>query len=136
MADLKTKKTDHSVDAFLLTLEDEVKRADARSLLEVMREATGEPPAMWGASIVGFGHRRLRYESGREIDWMVVGFAPRKSNFSLYLPGGIEPLRPLLERLGPHKTGEGCIYIKRLQDVEINVLRDVVRTSLQSVEAG
>lgn len=132
MAELKTQKTAASVEDFLNAIEDETKRADAYKVSAMMRDATGAEPAMWGAAIVGFGHRRLKYESGREIDWMVLGFSPRKANLSLYLPGGFDRLHPLLARLGKHKTGEGCLYIKRLSDVDEGVLREVIVSALSA----
>ncbi len=130
MAELKTQRTDASVDAFIEGLDGEARKGDARTLVRLMGEAVGDAPAMWGSAIVGFGSRRLRYESGRELDWMVAGFSPRKANFSLYLPGGFERLGPLLARLGPHKTGAGCLYVKRLSDVDLGVLREIVETAV------
>lgn len=133
MAELKTQKTDASVDAFLESIADEGRRADARAVAALMGEVAGASPAMWGAAIVGFGHRRLRYDNGREIDWMVVGFSPRKANLALYLPGSLEPRQPLLDRLGKYETGKGCLYVKRLADVDLAVLREIVATAVQDV---
>lgn len=90
---------------------------------------------MWGSAIVGFGERRLKYDSGRELDWMVLGFSPRKANMSLYLPGGFERLQPFLDRLGPHKTGAGCLYIKQLSDVDLGVLRELVESAVESAQS-
>jgi hypothetical protein len=132
MAEIKTKKNAASVDEFIDSIEDEKKRADARTLVALMQEVTGDAPAMWGTAIVGFGHRVYKYANGRDVDWMEVGFAPRKANFSLYIMGAREPLDPLLARLGKHKTDGGCLYIKRLSDIDLTVLREIVETSIAS----
>ena len=131
MAELKTKETEASVDDFLATVEDEAKRADCRRIIELMSAATGAPPKMWGAAIIGFGQRRLKYESGRELDWMIVGFSPRKQNLTLYLSTGEEWHAARLARLGKYKTGKGCLYFKRLADVDEGVLNELIEESVR-----
>ena len=127
MAELKTKLTGASVEEFLNTIADETKRRDAFLILEMMWQASGAEPRMWGSSIIGFGDRHYHYASGREGDWFVVGFSPRKENLTLYLTfGGLQDLG-LLKELGKHTTGKGCLYIKRLQDVHLDVLKELIR---------
>jgi uncharacterized protein DUF1801 len=130
MAELKTRKTAASVDAFLRSVPDPEQREDAKRLLKLMREVTGEKPRMWGSSIVGFGDRRYKYATGRDVDWFAAGFSPRKGNLSLYLGVSLDAHAALLKRLGKHKTGKGCVYIKRLEDVDLDVVRQLVRTSV------
>jgi hypothetical protein len=131
MADAKNKttKTRGSVPKFLGALDDE-RRKDCEALVTLMRRATRAEPKMWGPSIVGFGDRHLKYESGRELDWFVAGFSPRKNDLTLYLTGFDEAL---MARLGKHKTGGGCLYIKRLSDVDVAVLEKLVKRSVQNV---
>lgn len=126
----KTRPTDVDVTAFLDGLDDPVKRADADRLVELMGEATGEPPRMWGPSIVGFGACHYRYASGREGDTALVGFSPRKAAHSIYLLTYGETREDLLARLGPHRMGKGCLYVKRLADVDESVLRDLIDGSV------
>jgi len=126
---LKTTPTDADVDAFLAGIADEQKREDSRALCRMMAEETGEPPRMWGPSIVGFGSYRHVYASGREGDWMALGFSPRKQSLTLYLMDGFSGYGELLERLGKHSTGKSCLYVKRLADVDVDVLREMVRRS-------
>jgi Domain of unknown function (DU1801) len=130
MAELKTQPSDRDVDAFLESVPDTHRRADAIKICELMESVTGEPAKMWGDSIVGFGSQHLRYESGRELDWFKVGFSPRKQSLTLYLSGGFEPHAELLSKLGPHSTGKGCLYIKRLDDVDQKVLRRMIKDSI------
>lgn len=123
--------TSADVDAFLKAVPTESRRADAHALLELMRSVTGEPPVMWGPSIVGFGSYHYRYESGRTGDAPLAGFSPRKANLVVYLVGGFEDRYPkLLEQLGPHKTGKACLYLKRLGDVDLGVLRQLIERSM------
>lgn len=131
MADIKTKPTDQSVPAFLDGIEDEKKRADAFALLDMMREVTGTEPKMWGDSIIGFGDLHYHYASGREGDWFVVGFSPRKQNFALYLWGGHGSYPAQMEKLGKYKTGQACIYVKKLADVNQEALRDLLREAVK-----
>ncbi|HLM02493.1 MAG TPA: hypothetical protein VK400_15685, partial [Pyrinomonadaceae bacterium] len=115
MAEIKTKQTEASVEDFFSGIADENVRRDTRKIAELMQQATGEEPKMWGESIVGFGYRRIKSErSGREVDWFRIGLAPRKANLTLYLSIGEAWDEDLLSRLGKHKTGMGCLYVKRL----------------------
>ena len=133
MSDLKTRPTGHSVEAFLNSVEDDRKREDAFALLQLMKEVTGEEPTMWGDSIVGFGSYHYTYASGREGDWFLTGFSPRKRNLTLYIMAGFDEYDDLLERLGKHKTGKSCLYLNRLEDVDLQVLRQLVRRSADHV---
>jgi len=131
MAELKTKQTEASVEDFLNGIEDENVRRDSRKISELMRKATGAEPKMWGASIVGFGSRRLKYSTGRELDWLIIGFSPRKQNLTLYMSIGEGWNEDLLSKLGKHKTGMGCLYFKRLSDVDENVLQELIKQSVK-----
>jgi hypothetical protein len=123
----KTLPTGQDVDAFIAAVADERRREDARMLTGLLAGWTGEPPVMWGSSIVGFGRYHYRYESGHEGTAPLVGFAPRKSSLVLYLVAGFEERYPkLLDRLGPHKAGKGCLYLKRLETVDREALRELV----------
>lgn len=126
MAELKTKPTDESVADFLAGVEPERRRLEGTRLRDMMREITGEKPVMWGPSIVGFGLMRYRYATGREADWMRVGFSPRKAALSLYGLKGGPDTADLLSRLGPHTAGAGCVYVKKLDDVDEAVLRRLI----------
>jgi hypothetical protein len=125
----KTTLNDTDVDAFLDGIADAHKREDSRALCRMIAEETGEPPRMWGSSIVGFGSFHYVYASGREGDWMALGFSPRKQNLTLYLMDGFTGYAELLARLGKHSTGKSCLYVKRLADVDVDVLREMVRRS-------
>ena len=130
--EIKTKENDASVEAFLDSVDDEQQREDSYKVLEMMKSMTGDEPKMWGASIVGFGN--LVYTSpatGREVDWLKIGFSPRKGNLSLYVLNGSPKQEDLLAKLGKHKTGKGCLYIKRLSDVDEKVLEKLIRESLR-----
>lgn len=131
MAELKTKPEDASVDAFIAAIEDEQKRADAEAILDMMAKATRAKPQMWGSSIVGFGSYHYVYASGREGDWFLVGFSPRKRSFSLYIMAGFDDYAELLGQLGKHKTGKSCLYINKLADVDTKVLRKLIRESVK-----
>ena len=130
MAELKTKKNEASVDAFLRGIPDPKQREDAFRVMELMREITGEEPKMWGSSIVGFGSYLYKYPSGREGEWFLTGFSPRRGNLTLYLMQGFDQFRPLLQRLGKFKTGKSCLYIKRLADVDLTTLGELVRATV------
>ena len=132
MAELKTRENDRDVSEFLASVANEKRREDAVALCQLMAEVTGEPPKMWGDAIVGFGSRHLRYASGRELDWMQAGFSPRKANLTLYLNDGFAAHTELLARLGKHSTSVSCLYIKRLEDVNQEVLRQLIADSLTS----
>ena len=129
MSEPKTKKNDASVEEFLNSVENDQKREDSFALLKMMEEVTGHPPKMWGASIVGFGTYQYKYASGREGEWMTVGFSPRKTSLTLYILSGFEGQEDLLANLGKFKTGKSCLYIKKLTDVDNDVLRDLVDKS-------
>jgi hypothetical protein len=127
-----TSPTGADVDAFLDSVEDERRREDARSLCALMQEVTGEPPAMWGSSIVGFGRYHYRYESGHEGDSPLAGFAPRTQHLVVYLIGDFENRhKAIMARLGRAKTGKGCLYLKRLDDVDRHVLRELIERSVR-----
>lgn len=132
MAELKTKPTARNVEAFLQTV-DPARREECLTLLRIMKKATGDQPTMWGPAIVGFGSYHYKYDSGREGDWFVAGFSPRKNDLTLYIMPGVDHYRPLLARLGPHKTGKSCLYIKRLADVDVTVLEDIVSASVKQM---
>lgn len=131
MANLKTKQTEDSVTAFLNKVEDEQKRKDCFAIIEMMHKATGLAPKMWGTSIIGFGSYHYKYESGHEGDICLIGFSPRKQNIALYIPGGIHKYDDLLEKLGKHKTGKGCLYINSLDKIDVEVLNSIIIKSLQ-----
>jgi hypothetical protein len=122
----KTRETEASVEDFLNSVANETARADCRKIAEMMSAATGAPPKMWGANIIGFGSRTVKYASGREAEWLIVGFSPRKANLTLYLSTGEEWNEELLAELGKHKTGMGCLYFKRLSEVDEGVLRKLI----------
>ena len=131
-AELKTTKTEASVDDFINAVADEGQRQDAHVIAKLMQTATKAPPKMWGASIIGFGSQPLKYPSGRELDWMVIGFSPRKANTVLYLAFDLKQHNELLAKLGKHKTGKGCLYIKRLDDINVKVLKEIITQSVKS----
>jgi len=127
VAELKTRKNDASVKEFIDAIADEGKRADCRALLRMMRKATGKRPRMWGTSIVGFGGYHYKYASGREGDWFVTGFSPRKQDLTVYIMAGFSGQADLMKKLGKHKTGKSCLYLKRLADVDAGVLEKIIR---------
>ncbi|TDD24517.1 DUF1801 domain-containing protein [Kribbella turkmenica] len=135
MAGNKTVRTDASVDDYLAGIAGS-RGDDARELNDLLTEATGLRPALWGSSIVGFGDRHLVYDSGRELDWFQIGFAARKQALTLYLTEGFEGYDELLGRLGPHTTGVGCLYVKRLSDVDSAVLAELAKRSVQHTRGG
>lgn len=136
MAENKTKPTELSVASFIETISDEARRSDAKALVQLMQSATGEKPKMWGPSIVGFGTYHYTYESGREGDMPVVGFSPRKAATVLYGLMGSGDAPAMLAKLGKHTTGKGCVYVKKLADVDQNVLRTMVATSVAKKRAS
>jgi hypothetical protein len=132
MASTKTLPSDDSVEAFLATVPSDARRDDAQQLCGLLAEWTGEPPVMWGTGIIGFGRYRYRYDSGHEGTAPLVGFSPRKPHLVVYLVGGVENRYPkLLEQLGPHKLGKGCLYLKRLDDADPKVLRGLVERTVR-----
>ena len=126
----KTKPEATSAEAFIDSIEDPDRRADCTRIANIMAEATGEPAIMWGASMVGFGSYHYRYASGREGDWFLTGFAPRKANISLYIMAGFGDFDSLMQRLGKYKTGKSCLYIKRLADIDEAVLIELIGESV------
>lgn len=133
MAQLKTRKTDASVQGFIASLANPRRRDEAGQLLTILEEVTGEPPAMWGDSIIGFGNYHYRYASGREGDWFLVGFSPRKAQLVVYVMSGLSRHQELLGQIGKHKTGRACLYINRLEDIDVGVLRRLVEESVAVV---
>ncbi|MGA9643079.1 MAG: DUF1801 domain-containing protein [Terriglobales bacterium] len=135
MAENKTKPTKLSVAAFIDGITDQSRRADTKALVKLMQRATGEKPVMWGPSIIGFGSRHYRYASGREGDMPLIGFSPRKAAIVLYSLMGFSDANALLAKLGKHTMGKGCLYIKKLADVDQEVLEDMAVKSLAAKRA-
>jgi hypothetical protein len=131
MSDLKTQKTKQSVTKFLAGIEHEQRRKDCRAVVKLMREVTGEKPAMWGPSIIGFGSYHYKYASGREGDWFLAGVSPRKQNLSIYVMPGLDGHAALLKKLGKHKTGKACLYVNTLEDIDLGVLRKLIETGVE-----
>lgn len=130
--EIKTKPTSASVEDFINSVDDEQKRKDCFVLLEMMKKATGEKPVLWSSSLIGFGNKRYKSPAtGREVDWLLIGFSPRKANLSLYLSMDIKKNATTLEKLGKHKTGVGCLYINKLADVDLKVLRGLIDASVK-----
>jgi hypothetical protein len=132
MPEVKTKITRASVDHFLDSIENDQVRDDCRTIAGIMQKAAKAPPRMWGSSIIGFGTQKCTYADGREAEWMVTAFSPRKQNITLYL-GHLEKQRDLLDKLGTHSCGKGCVYIKRLSDVHMPTLTKLVKSSVALV---
>ncbi len=133
LAQIKTRETEASVEDFLNAIADETKREESFTILEMMKKASGEQPKMWGSSIIGFGNKRYKSPAtGREVDWLKIGFSPRKANLSLYLTVGIQEHAEALKKLGKHKTGVGCLYINKLEDVDLKVLEKMIKNSLKA----
>ncbi len=131
LVEIKTKPTTASVEDFINAVPDEQKRKDSFVLLDMMKKASGEEPVLWSSSIIGFGNKRYKSPTtGREVDWLLIGFAPRKANLSLYISIGIQEHAAALEKLGKHKTGVGCLYINKLEDVDLKILEKMIETSL------
>jgi hypothetical protein len=133
VAENKTKPTDADVDAFLDAVPSDRRREDARRVLTIMREVTGEEPVMWGASMIGFGTVHYRYATGRQGDMFAAGLSPRKAALTVYLAEGFDGREELLARLGPHTTGRTCLYLKRLDAVDLDVLRKLIESSYHAV---
>ena len=132
--ELKTKVNDGDVRAFLESVDHDKRREDALRMLDIMSEVTGEEPKMWGKSIVGFGTYHYVYASGQEGDWMAAGFSPRKQSLTLYIMAGFPRFEALMKELGKYTTGKSCLYIKKLEDVDEKVLRDLIRASHEHVK--
>jgi hypothetical protein len=133
MAELKTQRTDASVADFLAGVDNAVRREDAETVCALMTEVTGEQPAMWGSSIVGFGSYEYHYGSGRRGVWPTVGFSPRKQSLVVYIAEGLDAHADLLSRLGRHSTGKGCLYLPRLSDVDLDVVRELIRQGFDQI---
>ena len=134
MAELKTKPTNESVTKFLDDIENDHKRKDSYAIMELMREATGEEPEMWGKSIIGYGRYYYKYASGRDGEWFLVGFSPRVQSLTLYIMSGFDAYDDLLNKLGKYKTGKSCLYVNKLEDVDNAVLRELVETSVEHMK--
>jgi len=135
MAEMKTKPTNESVKDFLNKISKEERRADCFQVAKIMEDITCEKPKMWGPSIVGFGSYHYKYDSGREGDWLMTGFSPRKENLTLYLMMGFEKRGELMEKLGKHSHAKSCLYIKRLSDIHIPTLKKLIKISLKDHKA-
>ena len=131
MAELKTKVNDESVEKFLNNVSDNRKRNDSFTVLELMKKITKSEPKMWGSSIVGFGSYHYKYESGREGDFFLTGFSPRKQNLTIYIMAGFKRFGELMKKLGKYKTGKSCLYIKTLEDIDIKVLKELIADSVK-----
>ena len=131
LAENKTQKTGASVEDFIESVENKRRREDGFALLEIMKDVTGEDAEMWGPSIIGFGDYHYKYESGREGDFFLTGFSPRKQSLSLYIMAGFEEYDSLLDALGKHRKGASCLYINKLADVDMEVLRELIEKSVE-----
>lgn len=127
----KTQPTDQSVESFLDSVDDEQKRVDSYALLKLIGEVTGDKPVMWGSSIVGFGTYHYKYASGREGEFMVTGFSPRKRNLTIYIMPGFDQYEQMLSRLGKYKTGRSCLYVNKLADIDMGVLRELITADVK-----
>ena len=134
-AQLKTTKNTRSVAAFLAKQPAD-RRRDCEAIVRIMRKATGVTPSMWGTSIVGFGSYHYKYASGREGDSVLTGFSPRAQNLTVYIMAGFTPFQQVLRRLGTHSTGKSCLYIKRLADVDLHVLTELIEASVRHLRSG
>ncbi len=132
MAENKTRPTDASVERYLAAIEDDARRTDCEALVGIMSRATKREPRLWGTAIVGFGSHRLQYESGREVETLLVGFSSRKGDISTYGTGSAPGREELLSRLGKHRVGKGCLYVGKLKDVDTAVLEELVAASAQA----
>ena len=130
MAELKTKKNKASVNGFLKSVENEGRRADCRAVVRIMAQITGEKPAMWGASMIGFGSYTYKYDSGRSGDWPLTAVSPRKQNLVVYIMPGFADYATLMDKLGKHKTGKSCLYIDKLDDLHLPTLKQLIRKSV------
>lgn len=130
MAELKTKATDKNVEEFLNGIENDKRRQDSFAVLKLMKEVTGMEPRMWGDTMVGFGSYHYKYATGREGDAMITGFSPRKQNLTLYIMGGFDQYDRLMDKLGKFKTGKACLYVNKLEDIDVETLRELVRQSV------
>ena len=130
MAELKTQKNKASVTGFLNSIENEKRKSDSFIILELMKKITNSEPSMWGPSIIGFGSYHYQYASGREGEWFLTGFSPRKQSLTLYIVSGFKKYNDILNKLGKYKTGKSCLYINKLEDIDINVLEELISDSV------
>ncbi|HLA57767.1 MAG TPA: DUF1801 domain-containing protein [Puia sp.] len=130
MAELKTKKTELSVQSFINKIPEEQKRKDALVILDLMEKATKAKAKMWGAAIIGFGDRLLKYKNGRELEWCIMAFSPRKKYFALYISGAVDKQQTLLKKLGKYKTGKSCLYVNKLAEVSLPILKEIITKGL------
>lgn len=130
----KTQPTEKSVDAFLDGIEHPVRKADGLALLDLFKRVTGLTPKMWGPTIVGFGRYKYHYKSGREGEFLITGFSPRKASLSLYLLPGYDDLSEPLSRLGKHKLGQGCLYVNKLADIDLAVLEEMIKKNFEKIK--
>lgn len=128
--ELKTKLNDGDVNEFINSIESELKRNDSFKIIEMMKKITKSEPKMWGDSIIGFGNYHYKYASGREGDWFLCGFSPRKQNLSIYIMSGFNKYENILSKLGKHKTGKGCLYVKNLEEIDLKVLENLIKQSV------
>ena len=135
MAELKTQKNDSSVSEFLDKVNNAKRRADSYVVLELMKKITNSEPSMWGPSIIGFGHYHYKYASGRENDWFLTGFSPRKQSLTLYIMSGFKKYDEILSRLGKYKTGKSCLYINKLEDIDKKVLDELIASSVEFLKS-
>lgn len=134
MSDNKTVATDQDPKAFIHSVDHPTRRGDALVLLDLFAEVTGYQPTMWGPSIIGYGRYHYRYATGREGDFLATGFSPRKANLSIYIMPGYQDYSEILARLGKHKTGASCLYVNKLADIDLDVLREVIRAGLNYLD--
>src|SRR6188768_2791770 len=133
LVEIKTKQTSESVEDFINAVPDEQKRKDSFTILEMMKKASGEEPKLWSNSMIGFGNKRYKSPTtGREVDWLLIGFSPRKANLSLTLTVSLKGHAAALKKLGKHKAGMGCLYINKLEDVDLKVLKGMIEASLKA----
>jgi hypothetical protein len=135
MAQLKTQPNDQSVTDFLNAVENETRRQDSFTILELMQQVTGDEPVMWGDSIIGFGTYQYKYPSGRQGEWFLTGFSPRVQNLTLYIMSGFDEYDDLLGKLGKHSTGKSCLYVKRLENINLDVLKELIEKSVAHMKA-
>jgi len=133
MAENKTKKTNDPVEDFINAVDNEQKQKDSWDMIALMKDVTGHEPRMWGSSLIGFGTYHYKYESGREGDFFLTGFSPRKTAFTVYIMPGFDPYPELMEKLGPYKTGKSCLYLKNLDVVDRKVLEKLIRRSVSDM---
>jgi len=135
MAELKTKLNDGSVVDFINSVIETKKREDSFVIIDLMKKITKAEPQMWGSSIVGFGSQRYKYKNGKELDWFLTGFSPRKQNLTLYINSGFDEYSELLKKLGKHKTSKACLYVKKIEDIDLKVLKKIVTLSVKFIKA-